>query len=188
MIVDLVALAQAVDDAAGQAGGVLVRLDVLLEHDEFVAAEARDEILRPQHFAQPVGDRAQQLVAAGMTERVVDLLELVEVDEQQRRQLLGAVLDRQQASDLVAEIDPVGQRGQFVVARQMADLGFGVAPLGDVLEQHDRAAAGHRLERPGQRRGLARCRDRSVMMSLACEFSISARIMLAARRPRSIRR
>ena len=72
------------------------RCDVLLEHDEFVAAEARDEILRPQHVAQPVGDRAQQLVAAGMAERVVDLLELVEVDEQQRRQLLGTVLDRQQ--------------------------------------------------------------------------------------------
>ena len=78
----------------------------------------------PQHLAQPVGDRAQQLVAAGMAERVVDLLELVEIDEQQRRQLLGALLDRQQTLDLVAEIDPVGQRGQFVVARQMADPGF----------------------------------------------------------------
>ena len=89
MIVDLVALAQAIDDAARQAGGVLVRLDVLLEHHEFVAAEPRHEILRPQHFAQAVGDRAQQLVAAGMTQRVVDLLELVEIDEQQRRQLLA---------------------------------------------------------------------------------------------------
>ena len=95
--------------------------------------------------------RAQQLVAAGMAERVVDLLELVEVDEQQRRQLFGALLGRQQASDLVAEIDPVRQRRQFVVARQMADPGFGVAPLGDVFEQHDRAAARHRLERPRQR-------------------------------------
>ena len=160
VVVDLVALAQAIDDAPGQAGGVLVRLDVLLEHHEFVAAEPRHEILRPQHFAQAVGDRAQQLVAAGMAERVVDLLELVEVDEQQRRQLLGAMLDRQQAADLVAEIDPVGKRGQFVVARQMADLGFGVAPLGDVFEQHDRAAAGHRLERPGQRPVSRRCRDR----------------------------
>ena len=136
-------------------------LDVLLEHNEFVAAEAGDEILRPQHFAQAAGDRAQQLVAAGMAERVVDLLELVEVDEQQRRQLLGTVLGRQQVADLVAEIDPVGQRGQFVVARQMADLGFGVAPLGDVLEQHDCAALGHRLELSTTANGHARCRDRS---------------------------
>ena len=54
----------------------------------------------------------------------------------------------QQALDLVAEIDPVGKPGQLVVPRQMADLGLRVAPLGDILEQHDGAAAGHRLERP----------------------------------------
>ena len=83
-----------------------------------------------------------------MAERVVDLLELVEVDEQQRRQLFGALLDRQKPPDLVAEIDPVGQLGQFVIARQMTDPGFRVAALGDVFQQHDRAAAGHRLERP----------------------------------------
>ena len=120
MIVDLVALAQVIDDSPGEAGGVLGRFDVLLKHHEFVAAEPRDEILRAQHRAQPVGDGAQQLVAAGMTERVVDLLELIEVDEQQCRQLLGIMRHRQKALDLVAEIDPVGKRRQFVVARQMA--------------------------------------------------------------------
>ena len=151
MVVDLVALAEAVDDAPRQHGGVLGRMDVLLEHDELVAAEAGDEILRTEHLAQAVCHRAQQLVAAGMAERVVDLLELVEVDEQQRRHLLGAALAGQQAADLVAEIDPVRQRGQFVVARQMRDARLGVAPLGDVLEQHDGAAAGHRLECPRQR-------------------------------------
>ena len=108
------------DDAPGQAGGLLVRTDILLEHHEFVAAEARHEILRAQHGAQPVGYRAQQLVAARMAQGVVDLLELVEVDEQQCRQLLGIVRYRQQTLDLVAKIDPVGKRGQFVVARQMA--------------------------------------------------------------------
>ena len=151
MIVDLVALAQAIDDAPREAGGVIGGMDVLLEHDELVAAEPRHEILGPQHFAQAIGDRAQQLVAAGVTERVVDLLELVEIDEQQRRQLLRALLDRQQAPDLVAEIDPVRKRRQFVVAGQMADPGFRVAPLGNVFDQHDRAAARHRLECPGQR-------------------------------------
>ena len=83
-----------------------------------------------------------------MAERVVDLLELVEIDEQQCRELVGVVRKAQQALDLVTEIDPVGKRRQLVVARQMADLGLRVAPLGDILEQHDGAAAGHRLERP----------------------------------------
>jgi hypothetical protein len=69
-----------------------------------------------------------------MTQRVVDLLELVEVDEQECRQPVGPLLGSQQAADLVAEIDPVGKLGQFVVAREMADPGLGVAPLGDVFE------------------------------------------------------
>ena len=55
-----------------------------------------------------------------MAQRVVDLFELVEVDEQQRRQLFGTLLGRQQTSDLVAEIEPVGRFGEFVVARQVA--------------------------------------------------------------------
>ena len=83
-----------------------------------------------------------------MAERVVDLLELVEIDEQQRRQMLGALLDRQQPPDLVAEVDPVRQRRQFVVARQMTDPRFGVAALGDVFHQNDRTAPAHRLEGP----------------------------------------
>src|SRR3984893_17564613 len=86
-----------IDDAPRQHGGVLVRIDVLLEHDELVAAEPRHEILGPQHLAQSLGDRAEQLVAAGMTQGVVDLLELVEIDEQQRRELIGAVRQLERA-------------------------------------------------------------------------------------------
>ncbi len=85
-----------------------------------------------------------------MTERIVDLLELIEIDEQQRRHLLGAVRARQEMADFVAEIDPVRQSRQFVVTCQMRDPGFRIAPLGDVLEQNDGAAVGHRLERPRQ--------------------------------------
>ena len=96
VMVDQIAIAEPVDDPARQDRGVLVRADVLLEHHEFVAAEPGDEILRPQHVAQPVGDRAQQPVAAGMAERIVDLLELVEIDEQQRRQrrLVALCIDK----------------------------------------------------------------------------------------------
>jgi hypothetical protein len=83
-----------------------------------------------------------------MAQGVVDLLELIEIDKQQCRQLLGTMRDRQQMLDFVAEVDPVGKPGQFVKTRQMRNSGFRVAPFGDVLEQHDGAAAGHRLERP----------------------------------------
>ena len=86
-----------------------------------------------------------------MAQGIVDLLELVEIDKQQCRQPFGVVGNRQQPFDLVAEIDPIRQRRQFVVAGKTADPGFRILPLGDVFHQHHGAAAGHRLKCPGQR-------------------------------------
>ena len=78
-----------------------------------------------------------------MAQGVVDLLELVEIDEKQRRQLHGIVRHAQKTLDFIAEIEPVGQRRQFVVTRKMADPGFRIAPFGDVFKQHHGAAPGH---------------------------------------------
>lgn len=148
MIFDAVALAQPFDDTAGKRRGVLRRRDVLLEDDELVAAEAGDEILRAQHLAQAIGDRTQKLIAAGMTQRIVDLLELVKIDEEQSRQTLRMARDCEQTLDLVPKIDTVRQRREIVVAGQMADPGLGVAALRDVLEQQNRTAISHRLDSP----------------------------------------
>ena len=131
--------------------GILVGTDVAQEHDELVAAEPRDVVLRAHDLAQARCDRAQQAIAGRMAERVVDLLELIEVDEQQRRQVRPVVRIRELALDFVLEADPVGQPGQLVEAREVIDARLRVASLGDVLHQHDGAAVGHRLERPLQR-------------------------------------
>ena len=55
------------------------------EHDELVAAEPADRVALAQDAGEPGGDAAQQLVAGGVAEGVVDVLEAVEVDEQRRR-------------------------------------------------------------------------------------------------------
>ena len=52
---------------------------------ELVAADARQRVLRAEVAAQPAGDGQQQAVADDQAERGVDALELVDVDEQQRR-------------------------------------------------------------------------------------------------------
>ena len=82
-----------VHDPARHARGRHLRVAVLDHHRELVAAEPRDEILGPQAGAQPQRDRDQQLVAGGMAEAVVDRLEVVEVDEQDR-DLAAAGRDR----------------------------------------------------------------------------------------------
>ena len=95
--------------------------------------------------AQPVGDRGQQPVADRMAERVVDLLELVEIDEQH-----GAAVERarraQRVLELVVEEGAVRQAGHGVEARHVVDLGLGGLALGDVLDDHHGAAVLHHLD------------------------------------------
>ena len=58
--------------------------EVRAQHDELVAAEAAREVGRAQHRREPFGGRGEQLVAGRVAERVVHVLEVVEVDEQHR--------------------------------------------------------------------------------------------------------
>ena len=69
-------------DAVGDAGRDGLVVDARQEDRELVAAEAGDRVAGAQRVAQPLGDDDQQLVAGGVPERVVDDLELVEVDEE----------------------------------------------------------------------------------------------------------
>ncbi len=72
-----------------------------------------------------------------MTQRVVDLLELIEVDKEQRRLRRLAGRRSEQFLDLVAEADAVRQARQFIDPRHMADLRFGIAAFGDVFDEND---------------------------------------------------
>ena len=51
---------------------------------ELVAAEAGHEVAVPDRAGDPLGDGDQQGVAGGVAEGVVDDLEVVEVDEEDR--------------------------------------------------------------------------------------------------------
>ena len=73
------------EDAPGDVGGLL-RVDDAVEQDgELVAAEAGDGVGRPHGRLEPGGDLLQHEVAGGVTEAVVDRLEVVEVDEDDAR-------------------------------------------------------------------------------------------------------
>ena len=61
-----------------------------VEHDgELVAAEPRQRVARAQRLLQARAELAQHLVAGVVAERVVELLEAVEVDQQQRDLVLA---------------------------------------------------------------------------------------------------
>ena len=62
--------------------------DALQQDGELVAAQARGGVHLAEGRAQPVGDADEQLVAGGVAQRVVDGLEVVEVDERDRDDLV----------------------------------------------------------------------------------------------------
>ena len=84
-------------------------------------------------------DRLQQLVAARVAERVVDDLEAVEVEEQDRGAALGVVAlgaaDR--LVEAVEEEHAVGQPGERVVQRVVLQALLGLAAVGDVGDAAD---------------------------------------------------
>ena len=57
-------------------------VDVLAHDEEFVASEARHRVARPHRHPQPAADLDERVVARRVAVRVVDLLEVVEIDEQ----------------------------------------------------------------------------------------------------------
>ncbi|MNF53555.1 hypothetical protein D3C84_349430 [compost metagenome] len=76
-------LAQGVGKAAHLFGDLAARaLQATEQHHEFITAQAGDGVFRAHAGFQPCGDDFQHRIAHGMTEGVVDVLEVVEVEKQ----------------------------------------------------------------------------------------------------------
>ena len=84
------------------------RVSARHEYRELVPAEAGDEVLAAEGGAQPRADLLQDEVAVMVSERVVDVLEAVEVDQQQAARFQRRGPER--GADRLHEPAPVGQR------------------------------------------------------------------------------
>jgi hypothetical protein len=122
-----------------------------------------DRVARAHALDEPRRHLAQEVVAERVAERVVDALEVVEVEEQHAEHQPASlrVLDRR--AQPVGEHAPVAEAGQRVVVREEPDLFLGAPPLGDVLrgalefarlsvgaDRHLRLAVDHSLDSVGQ--------------------------------------
>ena len=92
---------------------------------ELVAAEPRHHLLVVQQGADARGKGLQSLVAGGVSEQIVDLLEAVEIEAED-----AEALARREGSDFLidarVEIGAVRQAGQRVVMRQEMDVLLGM--------------------------------------------------------------
>ncbi|HEX2160445.1 MAG TPA: hypothetical protein VHF88_01325 [Thermoleophilaceae bacterium] len=97
-------------------------VDVLEAEGELVAAEAGDEVGWTQHSAQPLGDGDQQLVAGLVAERVVDQLEVVDVEEGDREATVAGARVAQRPAESAPEERAVRQSGERIVVRAVGQL------------------------------------------------------------------
>ena len=100
------------------AGLVGVRLGG--EDAELVAALANDGVLVAHGLGERVGHLPQELVADRVPERVVDLLEPVEVDDDERQRPAVAAVARELVAEQPFEQAVVAHAGQRVAAAPRA--------------------------------------------------------------------
>src|SRR5690606_27007007 len=93
-------------------GRVLRLTQVLQADDEFVAAPATREIADTQVLRQPFPDLPQEFVTNVMTQRVVDRLEPVEVDEQDGDGIPATAAAADSLLELAHEKAAIGQQGE----------------------------------------------------------------------------
>ena len=110
-------------------GGV----DALDEERELVAAEARGGVGAAQAGADPSGHLDEQGVAGGVSERVVDAFEVVDVEEDHGQARASLRAPPEPVLDLLAEQRAVGEIGERVVVRLVGQL------LLQLREPRDRA-------------------------------------------------
>ena len=109
---------------------------------EFLAADSRRRSRWADHVGEAAGDRPQHLVAVGVTVGVVDRLEVVEIEiDERQRVFLAPRPDRLGGEDLV-EAAMVGQPGEGVCDRQVAK------PRLLAVDQPKQAAESTRLPAP----------------------------------------
>ncbi len=80
----IVWLAQNTDHALGDELGAGIERRALDQDDELIAGQASGGVRLPHHRAQPLGDHLQKPVADAVPVRVVNVLEIVEVDVEKR--------------------------------------------------------------------------------------------------------
>ena len=152
-----------------RAAVVRIRRQSVHEQRELVAGEPADHGVLRQRAGQALGQHFEHPVAGAVAEGVVDLLEAVHVQVQQRHHLAAAQRARDGLLQQMVELHPVGDLGQRVVAGEVADAALGALAVGDVAGDEDvalelrvvavdaRAGEGHRDGLPGARahHGLA---------------------------------
>ena len=104
------------------------------KHDhEFITSQARHGVAFAHAQHQTPGYLFQQLVAHVMPERVVERLEIIQIDEQQCTMTARSRTDRNGLFQPILQERSVGQAGELIKVGQILNPFFGFSSPGDVF-------------------------------------------------------
>jgi hypothetical protein len=115
-----------------------------LHNRKLVTAQSAHRVAVANALAQAAGHFFQQIIADRMTEGVIDVFEIVEI-EAEYGDLLVARHPAEGVLQLFPEQCAVRQIGQCVMARHVHDLRLSFPPFGNVLDGRNPTASLHRL-------------------------------------------
>ena len=108
--------------SGGRAARRLASLDSGQDHRELVAADAAGDVGVAHDLADALGDLGEHGVAGEVADAVVDRLEVVEVEDDQREPAVVALGARDLARERLVEVAAVVQAGQRVEVGVLARL------------------------------------------------------------------
>jgi hypothetical protein len=119
---DLVRCSERLAEALGNGHGRLRRGHIVEKHDELVSTHASGGVACPKRGTKARRHIDEKSIAGGMTQGVVDHLEVIEIEEQDREAGLSPADELHAVSQVLPEQGAVRQSGQIVVKRSMAEL------------------------------------------------------------------
>ena len=162
-------------DALGELCDRLVAIGAFARNGEFVSAQPGNDSAVARLSFQATSDRLQHEISGGMTQHVVDALEAVEPDHEQRDLARTLRCIRDHADQSGMQRVAVGKTGQRVVLGEISDA-FGLA-----LADRDVAQDGSVLEAVRSLPAREARLDRESFTVLAPPFELDRRPLRRAR-------
>ena len=129
MTIHLIELAKRGEKSAGKPHCAFRLVQIFGNDCELVAAETADKIDFAHVRPQPRRNLLKQGVAGWMSQRIVDILEAIEIEAKHRHQLVVPARSGDSAIEMLAKLQTVGEPGERIMHRQIADLILGQPTL-----------------------------------------------------------
>ena len=113
-------------------GGIRRFGHIVQQDGKLVAAEPRNHVGRTNFRLKPSRHRPKQFVADGMTKCVIDVLEMIEIEIQDREAGIVSLRSRDPPLERLDKHLTIHQSGQVVIVRHPRDLLVRAFPFGDV--------------------------------------------------------